>query len=85
MKTFTYTITDPQGIHARPAGELVKEAKQFNSTITLEKDGKKADAKKIFAIMSLAVKSGQEVAFTVEGDDEEMAAQAVQAFLKEKM
>ena len=36
MKEFKYTITDPEGIHARPAGELVKAAKQFTSTIKLD-------------------------------------------------
>lgn len=35
MKEFTYTITDPVGIHARPAGQLVKAAKEFASTATL--------------------------------------------------
>ena len=49
MKEFNYTITDPQGIHARPAGVLVKEAAKYQSTITLEKDGKTGDAKRIFA------------------------------------
>ena len=48
MKEFKYTITDPEGIHARPAGELVKAAKQFTSTIKLAKDGKSGDCKKIF-------------------------------------
>ena len=40
MKEFKYVITDPEGIHARPAGELVKAAKEFQSAITLTKDGK---------------------------------------------
>ena len=40
MKEFTYTITDEQGIHARPAGLLVKEAAGFASAITIEKDGR---------------------------------------------
>ena len=43
MKEFTYTITDPQGIHARPAGLAVKEAKKFESKITIEKGSKKGD------------------------------------------
>ena len=38
MKEFTYTITDPEGIHARPAGELVKAAKAFESAIKLRKE-----------------------------------------------
>lgn len=42
MKEFEYTITDPQGIHARPAGLLVKEAKKFESAITIFKGAKKA-------------------------------------------
>ena len=44
MKEFKYVITDPEGIHARPAGELVKAAKEFAANITLTKDGKSGDA-----------------------------------------
>ena len=61
MKEFNYTITDPEGIHMRPAGELVKVAKQFESKITISKDGKMGDCKKVFTIMSLAVKNGQDL------------------------
>ena len=43
MKEFKYVITDPEGIHARPAGELVKATKEFQSAITLTKDGKTGD------------------------------------------
>lgn len=85
MKEFKYVITDPQGIHARPAGELVKEVKKYSCSIQMGKDGKTADCRKIFAIMSLAVKAGNEVTMTFEGDDEESACQAVEAFLKEKL
>ena len=83
MKEFKYTITDPEGIHARPAGELVKAAKQFTSTIKLAKDVKSGDCKKIF--MGLAVKNGQEVTLTFEGEDEEAAYEAVSQFMKENM
>lgn len=85
MKEFKYTITDPEGIHARPAGELVKAAKQFTSTIKPAKDGKSGDCKKIFGIMGLAVKNGQEVTLTFEGEDEEAAYEAVSQFMKENM
>lgn len=47
MKEFTYIITDAEGIHARPAGELVKKAKEFAASVTIMKEGKKADAKKL--------------------------------------
>ena len=85
MKKFTYTITDPQGIHARPAGQLIQEANRFASAITLDKDGKTADAKRIFAVMSLGAKQGETLKVTVEGADEEAAAAAIEAFLKENM
>ena len=83
MKEFKYTITDTEGIHARPAGELVKAAKEFNSKIT--KDGKTGDCKKIFGIMALAVKCGNEVTITVEGDDEEAAAAKILDFMQANM
>ena len=44
MKTFSYTVKDEVGIHARPAGLLVKEAKKYASRITISKEGKKAEA-----------------------------------------
>ena len=56
MRTFEYTITDNEGIHARPAGELVKVAKQYNSTVLIGRDGRMVDCKKIFGIMGLGVK-----------------------------
>lgn len=85
MKEFKYVITDPEGIHARPAGLLVKEAGKFKSAIRLTKDGKTGDCKRIFGIMGLAVKAGQEVTLTFEGEDEEAAYEAVFAFMKENL
>lgn len=82
MKEFKYTLTDPEGIHARPAGELVKQAKEFACSITISKDGKSADAKRIFAIMGLAAKQGQEVTVTADGSDEDAAIQAMEEFMK---
>ena len=85
MKEFKYTITDPEGIHARPAGLLVKAAKACASSVTLIKDGKKGDAKKIFAIMGLAAKQGDEITVVVEGTDEDTAVASIEAFLKENL
>ena len=82
MKSFNYTIKDAQGIHARPAGVLVKEAGRFKSDITIEKDGKKADAKRIFAVMGLGVKSGETITVNIEGEDEDKAASSLQGFLQ---
>ena len=83
MKEFEFVVTDPQGIHARPAGLLVKEAKKFESNISVFKGARKGDLKKIFTIMVLGVKQGETIKVQVEGADEEQAASAVEAFLKE--
>lgn len=85
MKEFKYVITDAEGIHARPAGELVKAAKDFTCSITITKDGKSGDCKKIFGLMGLGVKQGNEVVFTFDGTDEEAAYEAVSRFVQEKL
>ncbi len=85
MKEFTYVITDEIGIHARPAGMLVKEAKAFTSKITLEANGKTADATKLMAVMSLGVKNGAEVVIKAEGDDEDAAIARMEEFMKENL
>lgn len=85
MKEFTYTITDREGIHARPAGQLVKEAAKFQSAVTIHKGEKSGDAKRIFAVMGLAVKCGEEIRVCAEGADEAEAAAAVETFLKEHL
>lgn len=85
MKTFDYVITDEQGIHARPAGELIKAAKNFTSSIQISKNGKTADCKKIFGVMGLAAKKGDTVTFTFDGADEADAYDTVMAFMKENL
>lgn len=85
MREFTYVITDAEGIHARPAGELVKAAKGYASAIAIIKDSKKADAKKLFGVMGLGVKQGMEVTVQAEGDDEDTAAAELEAFFKENL
>ena len=85
MKEFTYVITDKEGIHARPAGELVKAAKEYQSSVTIIKDEKKADAKKLFGLMGLGVKQGMEITVQIEGEDEDAAVAALEAFLKENL
>lgn len=82
MKEFKYTITDPAGIHARPAGELVKAASKYASEINITKDEKTVSAKKIFGVMGLAVKQGQEITITISGTDEDIAATELEVFLK---
>lgn len=85
MKELSYVITDPEGIHARPTGALVKEAAAFTSKITIGKDGKEVDAKRIFGIMGLAAKHGQTIVLKAEGDDEDAAIEKLGTFLKENL
>lgn len=85
MKAFDYVIKDEIGIHARPAGLLVKEAKKFESAITLKANGKSAAATKLMAIMSMGVKNGQTVTVEAEGTDEEAASAGMQAFFEENL
>ena len=82
MKEFKYVIKDEQGIHARPAGLFVKEAAAFPCKVIIEKDGKEADAKRIFEVMGLGVKCGEEITVCTDGENEEAASAAIEAFLK---
>lgn len=81
MKEFTYVITDEIGIHARPAGLLVKEAKKFKSDITILANGKEANATKLMALMNLGVKNGMQITVRVQGEDEEIAKQQMQTLV----
>ena len=85
MKEFKHVIADPMGLHARPAGLLVKAAAGYASTITITAPNGKADAKRIMAIMRLAAKAGNELTVTCEGADEEAAAAGLQAFMAENL
>lgn len=82
IKEFSYKVNDPLGIHARPAGLLVKQASQFKSKITISKEDNKADAKKILGVMSLGIKKEHEVTIKAEGEDEDAAIEALQEFFK---
>ena len=83
MKTSSYTITDPVGIHARPAGMLAKKAAGFKSTVTVIKGEKKADTRRLMALMGLGIKCGETITVQAEGEDEQAAADEIKAFLTE--
>ena len=85
MKQFTYTIKDELGVHARPAGLLVKLAKKYASKVTLEKDGKTCDMRKLMAVMGMGVKCGDTVTVSVDGADEETAFAEMQAFFQQNL
>ena len=82
MKEFKHVINDPMGLHARPAGQMVKAVAAYQSAITINAPKGKADAKRLMAVMRLAAKQGDELTIQVEGADEEKAASELQAFLQ---
>ncbi|MBQ7796498.1 MAG: HPr family phosphocarrier protein [Lachnospiraceae bacterium] len=85
MKQFLYTITDPLGIHARPAGLLAKEAKKFGAACTITKDGQTKKLTQLMMIMSLGVKQGDTVTIAADGADEDVAIEALEAFFKSNL
>ena len=85
MKTFEYTIKDELGIHARPAGLLVKEAKKFESECTITKDGKTKKLTKLMMLMSLGVKQGDTVTVSVDGADEDAAVASLKEFFENNL
>lgn len=85
MVSFNYVITDEVGIHARPAGLLVKAAKAFDSKVIIKANGKEAEATKLMAVMGLGVKKGTEITVEVTGDDESSAAAEMEKFFKENL
>ncbi len=85
MKTFNYTVKDEAGIHARPAGLIVKKCKESGCAVELKCCGKTADGSKLFSIMSLGIKSGDTVEVTVTGDKEEEAADMLLKFFEENL
>ncbi len=85
MKKFTYTINDPIGIHARPAGLLVKTAGKFDSDITLSCGDKSANAKKLFSVMGIGAKCGSSVTVTAVGNDEDAAVKELNEFFRSNL
>jgi phosphocarrier protein len=85
MKEFTYTIKDASGIHARPAGELVKMLGTFISTITITGGTGTCDGKKLIALMKLRVKCGERITIKAEGTDEGKAVAEAQAFIEKNL
>lgn len=85
MVKFSFVVNDPMGLHARPAGELVKEATKCTSKVTMCKGDKTGDAKRIFNVMGLSIKAKEEVELIVEGDNEAEEAAMLEAFVKENI
>lgn len=82
MQELKYVIKDKEGIHARPAGAFVKEAASFPCSVTIAKGDKEVDAKRIFGVMGLGVKCGEEITIHTDGEQEEKAIAVLGKFLE---
>lgn len=85
MQELKYVIKDKEGIHARPAGAFVKEAAAFPCSVTIAKGEKEVDAKRIFGVMGLGVKCGEEITIHTDGEQEEEAIAVLGKFLEENL
>lgn len=73
------TVTNPTGLHLRPAGNLCKEAMKYKSMITFQFRDTTANAKSVLSVLGACVKSGDEITLICEGEDEQEALDALTA------
>ena len=81
MITKKMTIKIPSGLEARPVAVLVQIASQFESSIHIECEDKKVNAKSIMGMMSLGLAAGEDVVVTADGSDEEKAMEKIETYL----
>jgi len=82
---FQHTITEEMGLHARPAGLLVRKAKSLPCTVTVACREKSCEATKLMKLMCLEARQGDVLDVTVEGPEEETAAEELRDFLQENL
>jgi phosphocarrier protein len=80
MVEFTYILTGEEGLHARPAGNFIKKVQSYSANITVAKNDKKVDAKRLFSVINLQINKGDEIIITVEGDDEAKVAEELKEY-----
>lgn len=85
MRSFNHKIKDELGIHARPAGMLVKTVRELDSDIIVSKGEKRASAAKLIAVMGLGIKHGDEITVRIEGGNEENSERVLRKFFEENL
>ena len=83
MARFEYRITDPNGLHARPAGLLVKKAQGYPNEIVIECNGRSAEMKRLLAVMGLGIRCGDTVTVSVGGENGSEIAAELKRFFEE--
>lgn len=83
MITEKVTILNETGLHARPASVFVNTAAKFKSDLTIQKEGKKVNAKSILSVLGLGISKGTELTISAEGPDEEEAVSKLVQLIKQ--
>ena len=78
----TITVTEPEGLHTRPANRFVKEVKRFDAEVMLQCQGKEAAGRSLIKIMKLGIVQGDEVILRCSGPDEQEASDTLAAILQ---
>ncbi len=84
MLTKSIEIKLPRGLEARPVAELVQLASKYESTVHIEAQSKKVNAKSIMGMMTLALDNGETLEVSADGDDEQVAVKGIEHFLSGK-
>ena len=82
MITKSIEIKLPRGLEARPVAELVQLASKYDSTVHIEAQEKKVNAKSIMGMMTLVLSAGDRIVVSADGKDEEEALKGVEAYLR---
>jgi len=80
----TFRIKNKLGIHARPAGQLVKVATRFKSAIYISRNGNEVNAKSIMGVLMLEAGHGSEVIIRINGEDEFSALEAIEELIDKR-
>ena len=83
MKSFDYQVTNPLGIHARPAAMLAQACTNYKSSVRIECNGESASGNNVLQILALHAAKGSTLKFTVDGEDEDACIEAIQEVLKD--
>jgi phosphocarrier protein len=84
MPERTVQIVNKNGLHARPAAEIVKLAAKFKSEITIVKDDLDVNGKSIMGVMMLAAEHGSDITFRADGPDADQALDALATLVANK-
>lgn len=82
MYTKEVTVQNQVGLHARPATFFIQKANEFKSSIWLEKDDRRVNAKSLLGVLSLGIMGGTEVRIMAGGADEQEAVDALVALVE---